>query len=147
TALRIERRVPRLTATCVDAVRADMLDRGLALVKSPRLFDEHLFLRLPRSKTVLPPDSKRWGKLPELAAYASWLEELLGLALPEEAVGLVALEFRHEPDGFEDRESDRLHVDGSYIRTVCTLFGRSTLYQDEDGVRPVPDGHTLIMTA
>ena len=76
-----------------------------------------------------------------------WLEGLLGAALPEEAVSLASLEFRHEPAGLEDPEVDRLHADGSYIRSVCTLYGPGTVYRDGREERPVPDGQTLLMTA
>ena len=75
------------------------------------------------------------------------MEGLLGAALPEEAVSLASLEFRHEPAGLEDPEVDRLHADGSYIRSVCTLYGPGTVYRDGREERPVPDGQTLLMTA
>jgi hypothetical protein len=75
------------------------------------------------------------------------LEALLAEALPEEAVSLDSLEFRHEPAGSEDRTVDRLHADGSYVRSVWTLYGPPTIYRDGKVERPVPDGQTLLMTA
>src|SRR5207249_2632206 len=110
--------------------RLEMRERGFTLVDTPSFFDDALLLRLPRSRTVLPFDCKRWWKYPQLARYACWLERLLAKALPEEAVVLAELEFRHEPAGTEDQEVDRLHADGSYIRSVCTLYGPTTLYRE-----------------
>jgi hypothetical protein len=72
---------------------------------------------------------------------------LLGQALPEEAVSLAALEYRHEQAGFLDPEVDRLHADGSYIRSVLTLYGLTTIYRDDDTEKPVPAEQTLLMTA
>jgi hypothetical protein len=124
-----------------------MLAPGFALVRTPAFFDADLFLRLKRGRTVLPPDSKRWWKFPQLARYACWLEQLLAEALPEEGVYLVSLEHRHEPAGSEDREVDRLHADGSYIRSVLTLYGPTTVYREEGEEHSVPEGQTLLMTA
>jgi hypothetical protein len=128
-------------------VRLDMLGRGFALVETPSFFDDVLFLRLTRQRTVLRFHSKRWWKYPQLARYACWLERLLHEALPEEGVSLLSLEFRHEPEGFEDPEVDGLHADGSYIRSVFTPYGMSTIYFDVPAELSVPDGHTLLMTA
>jgi hypothetical protein len=139
--------MPRLTDRCVGAVRREMLEQGFTLVNTPSFFDDDLFLRLPNSKTVLPFHSKRWWKLPQLARYACWLEELLGQALPEEAVSLAALEYRHEEAGSEDRLTERLHADGSYVRTVCTLYGPSTIYCNGETELSVPGGQSLLMTA
>ncbi len=124
-----------------------MSERGFALVDAPSFVDDDLLLRLRRTRTVLALPSKRWRQLPQLAQYACWLEELLGEALAEEALSLAALEFRHEPAGHADPEVDRLHADGSYLRTVCTLYGPATVYRDEGVERSVPDGQTLLMTA
>jgi hypothetical protein len=124
-----------------------MLERGFTLVDTPAFFGDNLLLGIKRSKTVLPFHSKRWWKFPQLARYGFWLERLLGKTLPEEAVSLADLEFRHEHAGSEDREVDQLHVDGSYIRSVFTLQGPTTIYRDGQAELPVPDGHTLLMTA
>jgi hypothetical protein len=139
--------MPRPTAERVGPTRLEMLEQGFTLVDTPWFFDDDLFLRLKRRRTVLKFHDKRWWKFPPLARYACWLEGVLTRALPEEALSLATLEFRHEPAGSEDPEVDRLHADGSYIRTVCTLYGPSTVYRDGDEERPVPDGQTLLMTA
>ena len=137
----------RQTSTCLGRVRLEMLERGFSLVDTPSFLDDGLFRRLKRSKTVLPFHSKRWWNYPQLARYGCWLEEFLRAALPEESVSLAALEFRHEPAGCTDQEVDRLHADGSYIRTVFTPYGPTTVYRDDASECPVPHGRTLIMTA
>ena len=114
---------------------------------TPSFLDDGLFRWLKRSKTVLPFHSKRWWKYPQLARYGCWLERLLGEALPEESVSLTVLEFRHEPAGSTDQEVDRLHADGSYIRSVFTRYGPTTVYRDGDAELSVPHGQTLLMTA
>jgi hypothetical protein len=129
------------------ARREDLLGRGFALVSTPPFFDDDLFLRLKRKRTVLSFHDRRWWKFPQLALYACWLEQVLGDALPEERLCLASLEFRHEPAGSADREVDRLHADGSYLRTVCMLYGPATVYRDGGVERPVPEGQTLLMTA
>jgi hypothetical protein len=139
--------MPRQTGACVSRVRLEMLDRGFALVDTPPFLDDGLFRSLKRSKTVLPFHSRRWWKYPQLARYGCWLEGLLGRALPEESVALDTLEFRHEPAGSEDQEVDRLHADGSYIRSVFTPFGPTTVYRDGEGERSAPHRQTLLMTA
>src|SRR5262249_34453539 len=90
---------------------------------------------------------KRWWKFSPLARYACWLERVLDKALPEEAVALASLEFRNEPAAFEDRQVDRLHVDGSYIRSLYTLSGPATIYLDGPAELAVPQEHTLLLTA
>jgi hypothetical protein len=95
----------------------------------------------------LPFHAKQWRRFPELARYACWLEALLAAALPEESAPLAVLEHRHEQAGYADAEVDRLHADGSYVRSVCPLFGPVTVYRDGDQLRPVPLLHTLFMTA
>jgi hypothetical protein len=124
-----------------------MAGRGFTLLDTPPFFDDDLFLRLKRRRMVLPAGCKRWWKYPPLARYACWLEGLLSDALPEEAVALVALEFRHEPAGSVDEQVDRLHADGSYLRTVYTPYGPATIYREGDAELPVPGGQTLLMTA
>jgi hypothetical protein len=124
-----------------------MSGRGFSLVDTPRFFDGDLILRPKRTRTVLAPDDPRWRQLPQLAAYACWLKGLLGAALPGEAVTLAALELRREPEGLEDRLVDRLHADGSYLRSVYTVFGPATVYRDGREERAVPNGQTLLMTA
>jgi hypothetical protein len=145
--LRAKLRLPRLSDTFVGGVRRDMLGRGFSLVSTPALLDEDLRVRLNRRRMVLPYHGKLWLKLPRLARYACWLEELLARALPEEPVSLAALELRHEPAGSVDEDVDQLHADGSYIRSVLTLYGPTTLYWDGDAEWPVPSGQTLLMTA
>jgi hypothetical protein len=137
----------RLTTTGAGSVRRDLMGRGFALVATPPSFGEGHFPRLHSRRTTLLSDDPRWQQFPSLAHYACWLEDLLGKALPEEAVCLVSLEFRHEPAGSEDRLVDRLHADGSYVRSVCTLYGPATIYRDWGVERPVPGGQTLVMTA
>jgi hypothetical protein len=124
-----------------------MLQRGFALVDTPAFCDEDLSRRLKRRRTVLASDCARWWKLPQLARYACWLERLLDAALPEEALALAALDYRHEPAGYQDHEVDRLHADGGYVRTVCTLSGAPTVYRHQGEELPVPYGQTLLMTA
>ena len=141
---------PRLlhpTGKFAGAVRLTMLEHGYALVETPTFLDDDLFLRLTRRKTVLQFHDKRWWKYPKLARYGCWLESLLGKALPEEEVALVYLEFRNEPAGTTDHVVDRMHVDGSYIRSVFTPYGEATIFRDEVSERSVPDGQTLLMTA
>lgn len=145
--MRMELSVPRLTGPSVGGVRQDMMGRGFALVDTPPCFGDDLLLRTKKMRTVLPADDKRWWRFPPLARYACWLEALLGAALPEEAVSLTSLEVRHEPAGSVDVEVDRLHADGSYLRSVWTLYGPATIYRDNRVERPVPDGQTLLMTA
>jgi hypothetical protein len=96
---------------------------------------------------VLEANSRGWWKFPQLALYGRWLERLLREALPEESLGLTDLDFRHEPAGAEDKVVDRLHADGSYLRSVYTLYGRTTIYRDGAIDRSVPCGQTLLMTA
>jgi hypothetical protein len=124
-----------------------MAGRGFSLLDTPPFFDDDLFLRLRRRRMALPADCKRWWKYPPLAHYACWLEGLLGEALPEGAVALVALEYRHEPAGSVDEQVDRLHADGSYLRTAYTPYGLATIYRQGDAELPVPCGQTLLMTA
>src|SRR5262245_479273 len=124
-----------------------MLGRGFTLVDTPALFDDGVLPRLTRARTVLPLDSPRWRKFPQLACYACWLEGLLREALPEEAVTLSSLEYRHEREGLVSEEVDGLHADGGYIRSVCTLYGASTIYRYRGTEQSVPDGLTLLMTA
>jgi hypothetical protein len=139
--------MPRPAGTLVAEVRREMSGRGFALVDAPPFCDDGPIRALRKDRLVLASHDNRWWKYPELARYACWLERLLGRALPEEGVALVALEFRHEEAGAVDEEVDRLHADGSYVRSVCTLHGPSTLYLDDRVERAVPHGQTLLMTA
>jgi hypothetical protein len=145
--LRGERQAPRLSGPLVGGVRRDMQGRGFALVNVAPPGGDGLALRLPRRRTVLPSDSPRWWQFPELARYACRLEALLARALPEEAVCLAEMEFRREPAGLVDEEVDRLHADGSYVRSVASLYGPGTVYRDGRTERSVPRGQTLLMTA
>jgi hypothetical protein len=124
-----------------------MQGRGFALVDTPPFFDEDLLRASRRNSMVLRSACKRWWRFPQLAQYACWLEQLLGQALPEEAVSLASLEFRCEPAGTVDGEVDRLHADGSYVRSVFTLYGPTTIYRDGTEEWSVPCGQTLLMTA
>jgi hypothetical protein len=124
-----------------------MLERGFALVDTPRFFDDGPCLRMKKSITLMPVRRNRSWKHPELHRYCRWLETLLDRALPEECLSLVALEFRYEQAGAADQEVDKLHADGSYIRSVCTLYGLGTIYRDRGSEWPVPCGQTLLMTA
>jgi hypothetical protein len=144
---RSELLMPALSGRLVGEVRLKMLERGFALVNTPRCFDSGLCLRLRKERTVLPFLCEKWWRFPELAVYACWLERLLHEALPDESPLLDALEYRHEPAGSEDKGVDRLHADGSYIRSTCTLYGRTTVYRDGKIERSVPSGKTLLMTA
>jgi hypothetical protein len=131
----------------IGAVRLHMLERGFALVDTPRCFDDGRIAALTRSNTVLPCDSRRWWRFPQLSRYACWLEWLLAKALPEESLALTALEFRHEQAGAVDDEVDRLHADGSYLRSICTLYGLGTIYRAGGALFTVPRGQTLLLTA
>jgi hypothetical protein len=136
-----------LRAEIVAGVRLEMLGRGFSLVDTPRVMHDALLLAW-QSKQVVPTlNLTHWWKYPLLEQYARWLAELLGKVLPSEPVSLAGLDLRHEPAGFVDNEVDRLHADGSYIRSVFTLFGLSTVYRDGKAELPVPHGHTLLMTA
>jgi hypothetical protein len=145
--LRTKFAVPRLSEACVATVRQHMTGRGFALVETPPFFRAGRPPRLYDRRTTLRPGDARWRQFPWLARYAGWLGALLGKALPEEAVALRSLEFHYEPAGFEDRNVDRLHADGSYLRSVWTLYGPPTIYREQRVERPVPDGQTLLMTA
>jgi hypothetical protein len=124
-----------------------MMGCGFSLVDASSFFDDGSLLRLSSPRTEFHSHGKRWRRFPELARYACWLETLLEAALPEEAVALTSLDFRREPAGFEDQEIGRLHADGSYIRSVYTLYGPTTIYRDEGVERSVSEGQTLLMTA
>jgi hypothetical protein len=124
-----------------------MQGRGFSPVATPPFFDKGPTLGLKERRMVLVPRGPRWPKHPQLAAYGGWLERLLGESLPEESLSLASLEFRHEPAGSEDEEVDRLHADGSYLRSVFTLYGPPTHYRYAREERPVPRGRTLLMTA
>jgi hypothetical protein len=124
-----------------------MLSRGFTLVNTPRFFDDEPLFRQKRCNVVLNSNCTRWWKFPQLARYGRWLERLLREALAEESLCLKALEFRHERAGLEIMEIDRLHADGSYLRSVWTLYGPPTVYRDGKMERPAPSGHTLLLTA
>jgi hypothetical protein len=113
-------------------MRQEMLERGFTRVGTPPFFDDRLLRGLKKGRTVLPSNCKRWWKFPQLARYGFWLDGLLGRSLCDESLSLAVLEFRHEVAGLEDKEVDRLHADGSYIRSVFTLFGPTTIYRDRD---------------
>src|SRR5262245_59722813 len=106
-----------------------MSERGFLLVDTPPFFEGGLSRKCTKSRTLLSIDSKRSWRFPELARYGCWLEELLRLALPEEAVSLTSLEYRHERAGLVNAEVDGLHADQGYIRSVFTLYGPATIYR------------------
>jgi hypothetical protein len=138
---------PHLTGKRIGEARLQLLEQGFVSVRTPWFFDTGVLLRVRRRRTSLPANSQRWWKFPELARYGSWVEQLLQAALPEEQLCLAELEFRHEPAGSVDLDVDQWHVDGSYIRSVYTLCGPPTIYRDGGTDVPVPEGHTLLMTA
>jgi hypothetical protein len=138
---------PRVNRNCLDQVRREMMSPGFTIVKVPLCFDERALAQLQGRRTVLPLRDRRWRRFPDLVRYAHWLEDLLARALPDEAVAFVNLEFRREPDGSVDADVDRLHADGSYVRSVYALYGPATIYRHDGVERPVPAGKTLLMTA
>jgi hypothetical protein len=140
-------RMPPLADPFVDGVRRGMTGPGFFLVDTSQFFGDDSFRGFKRSNLVLPFDREGWGKFPQFARYACWLEQLLVRALPEESALFAALEFRHERAGLVAEEVDRLHADGSYIRSIYTLYGPTTVYRDGDVESSVPHGHTLLITA
>jgi hypothetical protein len=137
----------RRTGGDVGEARRDLLGRGFTVVQTPPLNDDGLLVRLKRRRTVLPFHCPRWWKYPSLARHGLWLEQWLDEVLPREDLCLAYLEFRREPADSVDPEADRLHIDGSYLRSVCTLFGPTTVYRDGDVERSTPCGQTLLLTA
>jgi hypothetical protein len=145
--LRAAVQMPRPDSQIVGRVRLRMMGRGFDFVPTPAVLDDVLLREVRTGRMVLYVDSGRWWKFPRLAGYGCWLERLLDAALPEEQLRLRELELRHEPAGSEDEKIDRLHADGSYLRSVCTLYGPTTIYRDGGKELSVPSGHTLLMTA
>src|SRR5262249_20868297 len=131
----------------VSRVRREMLGRGFALVGTALDFESAMARAQKSVRTILASNSKHWWKFPQLADYAHRLERLLCAALPAETLALSDSELRHEPAGEEDEEVDRLHVDGAYLRSVCTLYGPTTIYFEGKVEHAVPFGQTLLMTA
>jgi hypothetical protein len=138
---------PHEVGDLADPVRMEMMERGFTLVPTPLSLETRAFLESRTSRFVKPFDGRPWRPLPALSEYARWLEELLRTALPDEPVALAALELRHERAGSSDASADRLHVDGSYIRSVYTHHGPATIYRDGKTEQCVPAGRTLLMTA
>jgi hypothetical protein len=128
-------------------MRLEMMGRGFAFIDPPSLFAAGISPPKKFGTVVLHAGCKAWWKFPRLSAYARALERLLSQALPEESLGLVNLELRHEPAGAEDKTVDTLHVDGSYLRSVRTLYGPTTIYREGKVENAVPCGQTLLMTA
>jgi hypothetical protein len=147
TNLLTELRMPHATCRTVATMRSEMLDRGFTLVTSPRAPELASLGGCKQHRLLLPFRSKQWWKFPQLAEYARGLERLLDEALPEEALCLATLELRYEPAGAEDKSVDRLHADGSYIRSVVTIVGPTTIYRERKAEFSVPSGQTLMMTA
>ena len=139
--------IPRPSGEIVAWVRQEMLERGFTRVDTPSLPFDRLFLGWKETETAFPLTDKRWEKIPQFARCGCWLEELLHVALPEEALVLVAMEYRQEPAGYADKVVDRLHADGSYVRSVCTLYGPPTVYRDGKAEVTMPPKQTLLMTA
>lgn len=138
-------RMPWVAGKLVGTTRLEMLARGFTLVDTPRCFRDGRLLKMKKSMMLKLSDCNR--QLPELARYGCWLQRLIQDALPEERVSLAILEFRYEAASHADKQVDRLHADGSYIRSVYTLYGPSTIYRDGKVEWPVPDDQTLLMTA
>jgi hypothetical protein len=130
----------------VTQVRSEMMTRGFTLLRVPMSPDNLHPGRINKS-ILLSFHTKRWWKFPQWARYACWLERLLLDALPQESARLVSLELRQETAGCVDQEVDGWHADGSYIRSVFSPHGRSTLYLDDGIAHPVPAGMILLMTA
>jgi hypothetical protein len=145
--LRSEFEMPMLTAKLVDLVRLQMMRRGFATVTTASFFDDALVEQIKTGEILFSTQGKQWWKFPQLARFGCWLERLLRDVLPEESLGLANLEFRHEPAGSQVKDADRLHADGSYLRSVYTLFGPTTIYRDGSTELSVPCGKTLLMTA
>jgi hypothetical protein len=145
--MRVENRIQRPAVDSIGRVRPQLRERGFSLVATPPVFGGGALPQLKDGRMVLRANSKGWWKFPQLASHGRWLERLLSEALPEEALGLTELELRHEPAGAEDKEVDRLHADGSYLRSVYTLYGATTIYRDGKFDHAVPSGQTLLMTA
>ena len=124
-----------------------MMGRGFALAPTPLCSDDLLLKELHGGRSAPRPGSKRWWKFPRLNRYGCWLQRLLVEALPEETLRLVDVDVRHEPAGSENPLVDKLHADGSYIRSVWTLYGPTTIYRDGRAELSVPLGLTLVMTA
>jgi hypothetical protein len=137
--------MPWVAGKLVGTTRLEMLERGFTLVETPRFFRGNRLLATKNSMMLKLPDCKR--RFPELARYGGWLQRLLQDALSEERVSLGILEFRYEAIDHADKLVDRLHADGSYIRSVYTLYGPSTIYREGKVERPVPSSQTLLMTA
>jgi hypothetical protein len=145
--LRPDLQMPRLRGKIIGRFRLEMMGRGFTLVDTPTFFDEGVVLRSKKIRMVVPFNINRCWKFPELVRYGCWLEAMLGKALPEESLSLATLEFRHECAGSVDEAVDRLHADGSYIRSVYTQYGPTTIYRDGKEEKSVPSGQTLLMTA
>ncbi len=142
-----QRRMPKVRRREADEVRRTVAGPGFALADTPPFFKGESFPGLTKLRATLSRGGADWLRFPQLAGYAAWLEELLTAALPEERLSLVMMEFRREPAGYTDKSVDRLHADGSYLRTVYTLYGAPTIYRDGAAERPVPRRQTLLMTA
>jgi hypothetical protein len=124
-----------------------MMGKGFALVPTPPFVDIDIPRKRQSVRIILESDCKHWWKFPQLEAYWRWLERVLSEALPDELLALTQLELRNEPAGTLDKDADRLHADGSYLRSVCTLYGPTTIYRDGAVEQRVPCGQTLLMTA
>lgn len=121
--MRTKPRVPLLTQHCVDRVRLDMTARGFALVDTPPFFDDDLFYRLRRTRTVLSYHS--WWQFPQLA----WHGLLMTGMERARSVGVPCTLHRRPGPGPE--------------RTVvvCSFEPRSAQPQAEKDYREVAQAH------
>ena len=136
-----------LAGRLVRRVRLEMLGRGFVTVDTAAFAGDGLLREFNSRRIILRSVRRRSGKFPHLVRYGGWLERLLAEALPEESLYLAEIDFRHEPAGTEEKEVDSLHADGSYLRSVCTLYGPTTIYREGCVEVAAQAGYTLLMTA
>lgn len=129
------------------ALRTELLEKGFALLPTPRLHVDEALPRGKKDRILAPFFSRRSERFPELARYGRWLDSLLRQALPEECLGLDTLEYRFERAKLVIDEVDKLHADGGYIRSLYTLAGPPTVYLHARKEHIVPFGRTLVITA
>jgi hypothetical protein len=129
------------------ALRARMRREGFALVTTPPIRLSPTLIRGRKNRVLTSLDSRCSWRFPELVNYGEWLQRLIQQTLPEERLQLGTLEFRFERGGLVDKEVDRIHADGGYIRSLHLLWGLSTFYRNGKIEQIVPKGQTLLMTA
>jgi hypothetical protein len=128
----------------IDHVRIDMRVPGFHILDTLRLAES---IPLITRTIELPMGCRQWRKFPQLARYALWVESLLQQALPEELICLDRLEYRIEAANSQEPDVDQWHVDGSYVRSACTVQGMSTIVLHQEIERAIPLKQTLLMTA